>query len=434
MVIFMDNTNFITPPFYNRRGILYLENVNLVKLLEDEGSPLLVTSEKRLRNNYFSVYNSFSKLYGNFRVNYAVKANSNPAIISVFRKLGAGVDVGTLGEVFIARFSGIDKEKIMFSPNYASKSDLELARGYGIIINFDDVRQFEFTKDNLPQITSFRINPGMGGGDVPGNITGGPGSKFGIPDKIALKVYKKAKDLGVKRFGIHMHGGSNNLDPEYFKKITKKFFEIASKIRKDLKIDFEFIDIGGGFGVPYRLNESPLNMNLVAEFIIENFKEKYLKGNDDPLLIVEPGRFLVANSTVLLGRINSIKNYDKKFIGTDIGMNLLIRPALYGAFHHMVLANKLDSPITDKVTIVGPICENTDKIAENREFPHAEVDDIVCVFNAGAYVYTMSSNYNSLLRPKEILISENSTVFTIRERESYVDLVRGSRIPPYLMF
>ncbi|MEM0166986.1 MAG: hypothetical protein QXX91_05740 [Thermoplasmata archaeon] len=227
-----------------------------------------------------------------------------------------------------------------------------------------------------------------------------------------------------------MHGGSNNLDEQYFNNISKRFFKIAKEIMDELNIEFEYVDIGGGFGVPYRENEKTLNMENVAMNIVENFKDIIKK--EDIELMVEPGRYLVADSTVLLGRVTYIKEYGKKIIGTDIGMNILIRPALYGAYHRIVVANNLNSENSWDVDIVGQICENTDKIAEKRKFPPVKVDDIIAVFNAGAYVYSMSSNYNGFLRPMEILIDEDSGINIIRERENYWDLISHVPLNKYI--
>ncbi|MEM3264878.1 MAG: diaminopimelate decarboxylase [Thermoplasmata archaeon] len=431
----MEKNSFIFPHFLNKDGKLFLDNVDLSELAEKEGTPLLVTSEKRLISNYYSFYNSFSSRYKKFQINYAIKSNSNPSIISIFRKEGSGADAASLGELYIAKISGFSRDKIIFTPNYVSKEILKKAIDSGIVINFDDINQLELVKDSIPEILSFRINPGIGAGEFPGIVTGGHDSKFGIPESHSIESYKKAIKYGGKRFGIHMMAGSNNLDSEYFAKITAKFFDIVTKIQNELKITFEFIDIGSGFGVPYRPEENPLNMDSVSEKIIENLNEKILKKrSEEPLLIAEPGRYLVADSTVLLGRITSIKNYDKMIIGTDVGMNILIRPALYGAYHHIVIANKLNETLKNKVTIVGQICENTDKIAENREFPDAKVNDVIAIFNAGAYVFSMSSQYNGLLRPKEMLIDRESEIHIIRERETYNDLVRNVKIPEYLLF
>lgn len=433
MVAISPDDKFIIPPFNGRDGNLYIYNINLVDAARERGTPLLITSEEILEKNYFSIQNAFKKHYKNFRINYAVKANSNPSILSIFRKLGSGADIASLGELFLARFAGFEKEKIMMTSNFSSKDMLEFAMDSGITLNFDDVDQLELIKPKVPDIVSFRINPGIGGGEFPGIVTGGHGSKFGIPEEFANKAYRYAMDLGVKRFGIHMHGGSNNLDVNYFKAITEKFFTIARDLEKSLKIEFEFIDIGGGFGVPYRSDEEPLDMNAVAENVIENFNNQF-SGKSEPLLMVEPGRYLVANSTVLLGKVTTIKNYDKKIIGTDIGMNLLIRPALYNAYHHITIANRLNARLNDDATIVGQVCENTDKIAEQRKFPIAESNDILCVFNAGAYVYSMSSNYNGFLRPEEILVSKDSKIYVIRERENYPDLIRNVKMPAYLYY
>ncbi|MGC8497649.1 MAG: diaminopimelate decarboxylase [Thermoplasmata archaeon] len=426
---------YIFSHFENRDNRLFLDNVDLPELAIKEGTPLLVTSEQRLINNYRTMANAFSRRYNKFQINYAIKSNSNPAILSVFRKEGAGADAASLGELYIAKIAGINKDKIIFTPNYASMTALESALDSGIIINFDDITQLELVKQRKVETVSFRINPGIGAGEFSGIVTGGHGSKFGIPESYSIQSYRKAIKYGAKRFGIHMMAGSNNLDPEYFGTITAKFFDIISKIQDSLKIDFEFIDIGGGFGVPYRPNENPLDMEIVAERIIEQLKDKILnKRSVEPKLIVEPGRYLVADSTVLLGSVTSIKNYDKLIIGTDVGMNILIRPALYGAYHHIVVANNLNEPLKNKATIVGQVCENTDKIAEDREFPDTIVNDILAIFNAGAYVFSMGSDYNAFLRPKEILIDRASEIHIIRERGLYNDLIRNVKIPEYLMF
>lgn len=322
----------------------------------------------------------------------------------------------------------------MFTPNFQSRNDLLKALMSGIKINFDDISQYESIKDFRPEFVSFRINPGIGGGEFKGIITGGHETKFGIPEELAEKAYGLALKNGAKKFGIHMHGGSNNLDKEYFKKITDRFFKIVYRIQKNLNIKFDIIDIGGGFGVPYRDKEIPLDMDSVANFVIENFKNYNLDKEKEPVLVIEPGRYLVANSTILIGTITGIKNYDKKIVGTDVGMNILIRPALYGAYHKILIANNLNQMNKENVDIVGQICENTDKIASNRPMPEVNINDKIVIFNAGAYVYSMSSNYNGILRPMELLIDKNKQIHIIRERENFNDLIKNVRIPDYLMF
>lgn len=417
--------------FENRGGRLYMDGVDLVDIALKEGTPLLVTSERRLVENYETIRGNFTRLYGKFRINYAVKANSNPTVLAIFRRLGAGADTASMGEIFLARYAGYSTADIIFTPNYAPASVLSDAVGMGIRINYDDTGEYEYVKKLKPDTVSFRINPGMGGGEFPGIVTGGHGSKFGIPEEMAVKAYRYAKRNGAREFGIHMHAGSNNLSEEYFKKITKKFFSIAKKIMDEVKIEFSYIDIGGGFGVPYRENERPLNMERVATYVVENLNG--IIGSGEPELIVEPGRYLVADSTVLLGRVNHIKKYDRKIVGTDIGMNILIRPALYGAYHRIVIANRLNADEVEEVDIVGGVCENTDRIAESRRFPRARVGDIIAVFNAGAYVYSMSSNYNGFPRPEEVLVTGNSRVIVIRERERYQDLVSRATVNKYIL-
>ncbi|MGC8986157.1 MAG: diaminopimelate decarboxylase [Thermoplasmata archaeon] len=416
--------------FENKGGNLYSGEVDLVDLARREGTPLLVTSERRLVDNYNSIYESFSKRYKKFKINYAVKANSNPTILSIFRRMGSGADTASMGEIYIARFSGFGSDDIIFTPNFAPRETLLEAYRMGIRINFDDIGQFQFIADIKPRHASFRINPGMGGGEFPGIVTGGHDTKFGIPEEHALRAYKLARKYGAGEFGIHMHGGSNNLSEEYFRLITQKFFGIARRIMDELNIEFSFIDIGGGFGVPYREEEKPLDMERVADYVTENLKN--IIGSEEPMLMVEPGRYLVADSTVLLGRVNYIKNYGKKIVGTDIGMNILLRPALYGAYHRIVVANRLDSPPADTVRVVGQICENTDRIGDEIKMQEASEGDIIAVFNAGAYVYSMSSNYNGFPRPEEVLITGDGDVIIIRERERYHDLISGATLNRYM--
>lgn len=417
--------------FENRRGRLYLDGVDLVDITLKEGTPLLVTSEKRLVENYETIQMNFSRLYEKFRINYAIKANSNPTILAIFRGMGAGADTASMGEIFIARYAGYPYADIIFTPNYAPASVLTEVVSMGIKTNYDDIGEYGYVKKLRPKVVSFRINPGIGGGEFPGIVTGGHGSKFGIPEEMAVRAYRYAKRNGANEFGIHMHAGSNNLSEEYFKKVTEKFFTIAKKIMKEVEIEFSYIDIGGGFGVPYRENESPLDMEKVASYVVENLKG--IIGGMEPELMVEPGRYLVADSTVLLGRVNYVKKYERRIVGTDIGMNILIRPALYGAYHRAVIANKLDAQEEDEVDIVGGVCENTDRIAEGRRLPRVSVGDIIAVFNAGAYVYSMSSNYNGFLRPEEVLITKDSEVIVIREREKYQDLISRATVNKYIL-
>jgi diaminopimelate decarboxylase len=429
----MDDADHRT--FHNHDGKLFLGEVDLVELSRVYGTPLFVTSEEMLRENYRRLWKAFKAYYDNFEINYAVKANNNLAIISVLRQEGAGADVSSKEELMLARLAGVPEKKVLFSPNYAGLDELKYALFNGVAINFDDIDQFtKLSPYGLPHTVSFRVNPGFGAGEFPGIITAGPSAKFGLPEEYVSQAYSVARDAGAKTFGIHMMTGSNVLQPDYFAKATAKLLSIAGRVSQETGLKFEFIDIGGGLGVPYRPSDKPLEIQEVGRTVAEVFKSKcqeYSLGW--PRLVVEPGRFLVADTTVLLGRVHHVKRYARVFVGSDVGMNVLIRPALYGAYHEVVVANRLNEPQTMKASLVGQVCENTDLLGENRSLPETEVGDTVAVFNAGAYGFSMSSQYNSRPRPAEVMVSSSGEVHLIRSREEFSDLVNKMWVPAHLL-
>lgn len=425
-------TAFIFSPFENRNSRLMLRDVDLVELVDRMGSPLLVVSEDRIRENYRTLDNAFRSRYSKFSIRYAVKAYPNLAVISILRQEGAGADCSTPEEIRIAHLAGVSSEQITFTPNNAHREDLMYGVETGVSLNFDDIPQMRLVKEHLPEVVSFRVNPGVGGGEFPGIVTAGPKTKFGIPPAVVEAAYREAASQGATKFGMQMMAGSNALDWNHFNEISKAYFDLAGKISSKLGIQFSYLDIGGGFGVPYREGQQPLDLDKAAECIISNLRNACREyGMDEPELIVEPGRSIVSDSAVLLGKVTNVKSYDKTFVGTDIGMNLLLRPALYGAYHHIVIANALDREPETETDVVGQICESTDKIGRDMMFPEAIIGDTIAVFNAGAYVSSMSSNYNGHLRPAEILIGPGGTSI-IRNAETSADLTRGMNIPEHL--
>ncbi len=410
----------------NRHGRLYFDGIDATVLAKKYGTPLLITSERRLIDNYSRIVSAFRKNYRNFRINYAIKANPNPNIIAIIAKRGGGTDVASVGEIDIALMAGVPRDRIMFSPNNVSAEDFRYAIDRHIPVNFDDIGQYELAlRYANPDLVSFRLNPGFGKGEFPGIVTAGPQAKFGIPETHIMKCYALAKKSGVKRFGIHAMGGSNVLSPEYFAAITSRITEVAGRIAKKIGIEFEFIDIGGGLGVPYRNEDHDLDIERTAKLVVDRFRDGCDKSDlGNPTLTVEPGRYLVADTTILLGTVNNVKRYSKTFIGTDIGMNVLIRPALYNAHHEILVANRMGRPNSGKATVVGQICENTDAIARDRSLPSVSVGDTLAVLNAGAYVYSMSNQYNSIPRPMELLITKTGKELVMRRRETKEDVLR----------
>ncbi len=393
------------------------------------GTPLIIYSKRIIEKNVNNIRNAFD--FDSFSLHYAMKANYNPAILSILRNMGVGIDAANFNEVLLALKIGFSKDRILASPNNLSENELRRIKNTGVTINFDDISQFEYIEDDPPESVSFRINPGIGKGEFEGTTTGGKGSKFGMPPDVALQAYENALERGVSRFGIHMMTGSNVLEPEFFRESTRTFFSIASIISKKLGIKFDFVDIGGGFGVPYREREEPLDLNLTSKFIRENMEEFRDLFADGTRLISEPGRYIVANSAILLTTVTCKKNYDKNMVGTDTGMNILIRPALYGAVHPIIHVNRFAEKRDEVADIVGPICENTDKIGKDVTIQKVGKGDLLAVLNAGAYVSSMSSTYNLQPRAMEILI-EDDREYVIRKRDDLSDMIHNYILPDFM--
>ncbi|MEM0120535.1 MAG: diaminopimelate decarboxylase [Thermoprotei archaeon] len=429
------NSRLMPPLDVDDGGSLVVGGISVSELAQRFGTPLFVTDEARLRHNYRRLKSSFEKWYPKFRVNYAVKANNNLSILSVLRQEGAGADCSDIEEVTLALMAGFTPEKLLYTGNYNSDSELRQALDADITINLDDVELLpRLLRIGVPERLSFRVNPGVGAGSHPGLVVGGANSKFGVEEGRVLEAYRRAKEGGVKRFGVHMMTGSNVLREEYFVEVTSKLLDIAERVAGGLGIEFEFVDIGGGFGVPYKPGETPLNIEEVGRRVGSMFRERVGRGVlGEPELMVEPGRFLVADTTVLVGRVHHVKHTSGRvFVGTDIGMNTLIRPMLYGAYHHIYVAHRpLEHP-TQQVTVTGQICENTDVLAADRPLPPVEVGDLIVVTNAGAYGFSMSSQYNTRPRAAEVLVNHGEAEL-IRERETVFDLVYRQRVPARLL-
>ena len=430
----MTATNLM-PPLQFANDQLTIGDADVLGIASAYGTPIYVTDEQRVRNNCRQLITAFKSNYPKFWLNYAVKANNNLALLNIVRQEGVGADCSCIEELVLAKLAGFRSDQMLYSGNY--NSDTELAQGVdsGASVNLDDAALLpRLLKHGMPEVLSFRVNPGVGQGQYPGLVFGGENTKFGVEESQIQRAYAEAKASGVKRFGIHMMTGSNILNSDYFVSVTRKLFEVAENISKTLDLTFEFVDIGGGFGVPYRPEEPPLDIDLIGSRVGATFKQFVEKGAmGEPYLMIEPGRFVIADSTVLLGRVHHLKRSSKKtFVGTDIGMNTILRPALYGAYHHIYIANRPLAEPDTVVTITGQVCENTDVLAKDRSLPRIEMGDIIVVMNAGAYGYSMSSQYNSRPRPAEILVNEGQ-IETIRERETVNDLIHRQHVPMRLM-
>ncbi|MHA1799259.1 MAG: diaminopimelate decarboxylase [Candidatus Helarchaeota archaeon] len=416
-------------------GNLIIGGCNSVELAQDFKTPLYVTNEKTIRERYIKLENVLKKRYDKIRIHYALKANTNIQVLKILKELGSHVDVVSPGEVFLALRAGFNPHKILYTGNNFSNDDLIFALKKDIMINLDARSQINRlvrlldendSISNKRPLLSFRVNPEFGGGHHEHTITAGTDVKFGVLEPYIIEAYQKAMDNGFKEFGIHTHIGSGILDVKTFEIATNKYLSIVEKVAKELKIKFKFIDFGGGIGIPYRPQDKPLNLELYADKVITKFKDKMKALNlGRPYFCIEPGRYIVAESTILLSEVNTIKySRNKIFVGVNAGFNILIRPTMYGSYHHVVVANKMNEKPQEIYQIAGNICESGDVLAKNRKLPKIEERDIIAFLDAGAYGYTMSSNYNCRLRPAEILVNEG-VVKLIRKRDSFEDLLTG---------
>ena len=419
----------------NDKGHLDIGGADACDIADEYGTPVFVIDENRIRDNYQRFYNAFSKYYPDFKVFYACKANTNLAVLKILEDEGCCIDAVSPGEVYISRKMGFPGDRILFTGNNITNDELKYVLDQGAVLNIDSVsalkRLAEIIEPNGLQI-SFRVNPMVGAGHHDHCITGGVMSKFGIMDNEAVEVYKLAKELGFNPIGMHSHIGSGILDPEPFKLAIESTMDIAGKVHKEAGIDFEFVDFGGGVGIPYTPEENTVDIDRFAKENVELFKEKlaeYDMGN--PTMYLEPGRYLVGDASVLLVRVNSVKESYRKFIGVDAGFNTLLRPAMYDSYHHIVVANNMNAPVKEEIDIAGNVCESGDLFARDRPMPEIKEGDLLGILNAGAYGFTMSSNYNSRPLTPEVLV-ENGNCHLVREKETFDDLMAKQTIPKHL--
>lgn len=410
----------------NRQGRLFFDGCDVSLLAAQYGTPLYIYSKSRIEENYKRLEAAYKAHYPHFQIYYAVKANNNPAIVKILSDMGAGADASCVAEIEIAKRAGVASEKILYSGVYTSTKDLHYAIHNRARLNLEDLDQLQ-RLPSTPESLCFRVNPGIGGGGAEGLIFAGPDAKFGLIERDVEKAYAEAKRRGVRRFGIHMMTGSNILSPSYFEEVVERLLDIAGPISRKEGIAFDFIDIGGSLGVPYRPDEEEIEIDEVAARVTKKLREKLDHYNmGEPQLIHEPGRYLVCDAGILVASVTSIKEGYKKFIGVDAGMHTLLRPALYGAYHHILWANNLNASHDHPVHVVGQICENSDIFAKDRPLSsQIGVGDLLAFLNAGAYGFCMSSQYNSQPKAAEVVVAGGKAAL-IRERETFDALIRGT--------
>ncbi|TDA30428.1 MAG: diaminopimelate decarboxylase [Archaeoglobi archaeon] len=416
--------------FSRKNGILFIEDVSTVEIAEKYGTPVYVTSKFQLEKNI----EAYKKAFPKAEKLYAVKANGNLALMRIIASNGFGADVFSSGELYLSLLAGFSKQKILFNGNSKSDSEIEMGIQAGVKFSVDSLDELETIRSIAEREgkeieIAFRINPDIDPKTHPKIATGLKESKFGLPEEQALKAYEMALRMkNVVPKGIHCHIGSQILETSPFISALRKLGKIAKAIEK-LGVELDFIDIGGGLGIDYE-GKGAITPHDLAKELLPVFEEVSSDLNSDPMLWLEPGRSIVGNTTVLLTRVNAVKRTHRNFVAVDAGFNLLIRPAMYGSYHRVVVANR-DGGEEEIYTVVGPICESGDVLARDRKLPKVEKGDLIAILDAGAYGFSMSSQYNGRPRCAEVLVSGSKTAL-IREPESFGDLVARQRIPEWI--
>ena len=401
----------------------FFQGINPTKLAEEFGTPLYVYNEKILRQKCRDLKNLVT--YPKFVVDYSAKANSSLAFLEIVREEGLEVDAMSPGEIHIELMAGFKPSEIFFVCNNVSKEEMQYAIDKGVLISVDSVSQLEqYGSINPNSKVAIRFNPGVGAGHHEKVVTAGKKTKFAVDPEFIPEVKAILEKYNLTLAGINQHIGSLFMNGEAFVESITSLLKIAKQFD-----NLEFVDMGGGFGIPYKKEEdqAPIDLKDLGKCIDEvlyGFEKEYGK---QVTFRIEPGRYISAECSVILSTVHAVKyNHDKKFIGCDTGFNVLQRPAMYDSYHGIEVYRKSDkvSEKEETVTIVGNICETGDILAKDRTMPEIFEGDTLCVLDAGAYGQSMSSNYNSRLRPAEVLIRENNEVVLIRRRDTFEDMFK----------
>jgi len=400
-------------------------NIPKEKILEavkKHKTPFHIYDEAQIRENARRFKKAFSILPG-FKEFFAVKALPNPFILKILKEEGFGTDCSSLPELVLSEKVGIIGENIMFSSNDTPAEEYVKANELGGIINLDDISHIEFLEKNaeIPDLICFRYNPGpLKKGNV---IIGHPEeAKYGFTREQLFEGYKICKEKGAKRFGIHTMMVSNELKVKNLIESARIMFELVLEIKEKTGIELEFVNLGGGIGTP-QMPDEPATMPYeeIAKGIKKEY-EKILDGKLSTKVYLECGRTITGPFGWLVMKVRHIKHIYKDFVGTDASMANLMRPALYGAYHHIEVLGKENKPKDHKYDVTGSLCENNDKLAVDRMLPEIEVGDILIIHNTGAHGHAMGFNYNGKLRSAEILLREDGSLVEIRRAETTDDL------------
>jgi len=400
---------------------LFLGKYTPNELLEKFGSPLYIYQENVLRDRCRKLINMIE--HEKVVVHYSAKANTNISILKIIKEEGLHADAMSPGEILLEETAGFPAEKIFFVCNNVDDEELLYAIKKGIKISVDSLSQLErFGRLNPGGKVAVRINPGIGSGHHEKVVTGGDKSKFGIYFTDVQSIKQISAQYNLTIMGVNMHIGSNFMKPEAYVEAVKVILQIAEQFP-----DLELIDAGGGFGIAYTAEEENLNVAALGAQLSVVIREWMQKYGRNITFAMEPGRYVVAESGLILTKVLSSKinpgNPPRKFLGTNTGFNVLARPMMYDSYHEILNTNNINSTTTEKVDICGNICESGDLLARDRDFAPTKEGDILAILDAGAYGFTMTSNYNCRLRPAEVLIQEDGEARLIRKRDALEELL-----------
>lgn len=392
------------------------------KIIEQYPTPFHIYDEKGIREYARKFIKAFSWNPG-FKEFYAIKSAPNPYLMKIMRQEGFGIDCSSIAELVLAEKLGMKGDEIMFTSNDTPAYEYKKAVDLGAIINLDDISHIEYLEKNvgLPNLVCFRYNPGaLKEGNT---IIGHPEeAKYGFTREQLFEGYQMLVEKGVTRFGLHTMVASNELDAAYFVETAQILFDLIVEIKQRVGIDIEFANLGGGIGIPYKPTDQPVDLEFMSLGIQKLYKEK-IEGNGlKPLKIYfESGRAMTGPYGFLVSQVLHIKKTYKQYAGLDSCMANLMRPALYGSYHHITILGKEYEPQTEVYDVTGSLCENNDKFAINRKLPKVESGDIVVIHDTGAHGHAMGFNYNGKLRSAELLLRENGEVKLIRRAETLND-------------
>ncbi|WP_434510930.1 diaminopimelate decarboxylase family protein [Desulfitobacterium sp. AusDCA] len=394
----------------------------LEEIVAQYGTPFHIYDEKAIRENARRLTQAFAWA-PEFKEYFAVKATPNPYLLKILKEEGFGSDCSSLAELILAEKSEITGESIMFTSNDTPAIEFKKARELGAVINLDDITHIDFLEKaaGIPDLISFRYNPGsLRAGNA---IIGNPEeAKYGLTKEQLFYAYEIARDKGATRFGLHTMVISNELNPDYFIETAEMMFDLAVELKEKLGIRIELVNFGGGIGIPYRPEQEPVKLEYVGEGVRKAYEERIVPHDLHPLkLALECGRVITGPYGYLVAHALHKKETYKNYIGLDSCMADLMRPGIYGAYHHVTVMGKENLPKDHVYDITGSLCENNDKFAVDRELPRIDIGDLIVIHDTGAHGHAMGFNYNGKLRSAELLLKEDGTVEMIRRAETLED-------------